>query len=89
MVEPLTVEVAAADPRVRSLASRSIFNIGSYLGVPVMLRTGQPFGTLCVLDPEPHHFGAEDLDLLIIVSAWLRLCLECERLTGRTVFDAE
>ena len=57
--------------------------------MPVVLGTGQVYGTLCVLDPQPHHFTADDRDLLVIVSAWLRLSLECDRLTDRTVFDAE
>lgn len=74
---------------MRSLTSRSAFNIGAYLGVQVVLGTGQVCGTLCVLDPQPHHFTADDRDLLVIVSAWLRLSLECDRLTDRTVFDAE
>lgn len=73
---------------MRSLASRSAFNIGSYLGVPVVLGTGQVYGTLCVLDPAPHAFTADDLDLLVIVSAWLRFSLECDRLNDRMVFDA-
>ena len=68
---------------MRSLASRSAFNIGAYLGVPVVLGTGQVYGTLCVLDPEPHRFAADDRDLLVIISAWLRLSLECDRLYGQ------
>lgn len=82
------ITAAASDPQVESLVSRTTFNIGSYLGVPVLLGDNQLFGTLCVLDPKPHQFSADDLDLLIIVSAWLRLYLERDRLAGRITFDA-
>ena len=62
------------------LASRYEYNIGSYLGVPVVLGDGQLYGTLCVLDPAPHHFDPNDLDLLVILSQWLRFYLEREPL---------
>ncbi len=77
------------DPRVRSLASRVDFNIGAYLGVPVVLGGDQLYGTLCVLDPDTRQFDANDLDLLVIVSSWLRLFLEYDHLAGRMVIDAE
>ncbi len=70
------METAATDQRVRVLASRRIFNIGSYLGVPVTLADGRLYGTLCVLDPSPHQFNPDDLDLLVILSRWLRFYLE-------------
>ena len=62
--------------------SRSTFNIGSYLGVPLTLSDGRLYGTVCVLDPLPHRFTAEDLDLLVILSGWLKLYLERDRLVG-------
>lgn len=31
-------------------------NIGSYLGVPIVLENGKLFGTLCAIDPEPYTF---------------------------------
>ena len=74
---------------MRSLASRSALNSDAYLGVQGVLGTGYVYGTPCVLDSKPHHFTDDDLDLLVIVSAWLRLSLECNHLTDRTVFDAE
>jgi GAF domain-containing protein len=68
-------EAAGTDPRVRLLASRQTYAIGAYLGVPIML-TDRSSMARCVLDPAPHHFTAQDLDLLAIVSGWLRLYLE-------------
>lgn len=53
-----------------------------------MLDPNQLYGTLCVLDPEPHRFSAQDLDLLVILSTWLRLYIHRDLLQDRTVFDA-
>lgn len=88
-VEPLTVEAATSDPRVQTLSSRDAFHIGSYLGVPVVLEDGNLFGTLCVVDPDAHRFDADDLDLLAIISAWLRMVLAPESLPGRLGTNAE
>ena len=63
---------------MRALASRRTFGIGSYLGVPVIMSDGHLFGTLCVLDPAPQSFQPEHLDLMIILSRWLRFFLERE-----------
>ncbi len=57
--------------------------------MPVVLGGDQLYGTLCVLDPDMRQFDANDLDLLVIVSSWLRLFLECDRLAGRMAFDAK
>ena len=67
---------------MRWLPSRSAFNIGSYLGVPLTFGDGRLYGTVCVLDPLPHRFTSEDLDLLVILSGWLKLYLERDRLAG-------
>ena len=65
---------------MRLLPSRSDFNIGSYLGVPLILGDGELYGSVCVLDPLPHRFTAEDLDLIVILSGWLKLYLERDRM---------
>lgn len=75
------IEVAGTDPRVRMLPSRLMYHIGSYLGVPIMLGGSRLYGTLCVLDPDPHHFSAQALDLLAIMAGWLRLYIEHHPLT--------
>jgi response regulator RpfG family c-di-GMP phosphodiesterase len=44
---------AAADPVVSELAATERCGIGSYIGVPVLLDTGELYGTFCVLSHEP------------------------------------
>ena len=79
-VEPLNVEAAAADKRVHLLHSRTQYTIGSYLGVPMTLGAAELYGTLCVVDPDAHRFGNQDLDMLTIVAAWLSWYLERDQL---------
>lgn len=38
-----------------------------YAGVPLIMPPGQPVGTLCLLDTEPHAFGHFDLELLAVL----------------------
>ncbi|MDP9312190.1 MAG: GAF domain-containing protein [Chloroflexota bacterium] len=65
------MEAATSDKRVHLLQSRTHYSIGSYLGVPLMVGSGELYGTLCVADPDAHRFGNKDLDMLTIVAAWL------------------
>ena len=92
----LRVDDAATDPRVRDLASVQAGVVGSYLGVPLMVR-GQPVGALCVYDPAPRRWSDEDVVLLeqlaAPVVAELQLAVlaaeyEDERLLWQLAVDA-
>jgi len=39
-------------------------NMISYLGLPINLPTGEPFGTICVLDTKENHYSNEYIQLL-------------------------
>lgn len=61
--EPLLVEDARAHPVLhRNLAVRDL-GVISYLGVP-MQTSGQPIGSLCVIDSKPHQWSDADLQTL-------------------------
>ena len=70
---PLVVDDARADPRLAGNASVARFGIGAYLGVPLVTREGYALGTLCVSQPEPRAWSAEDVaalgDLAAVVTA--------------------
>ncbi|GAB4082738.1 GAF domain-containing protein [Modestobacter muralis] len=53
---PPVVTDATRDPRTRDLPVAGDLNIGSYVGVPIRTRAGEPVGMLCVLSPHqnPH-----------------------------------
>jgi signal transduction histidine kinase len=50
---PLVVEHASTDPRYRTNADPKIYQIESYISVPIFLPGGRYFGNLCALDPRP------------------------------------
>ena len=59
----LIVADAITDPRVRQLAPVQAGVVGSYLGVPLVVRE-QLVGALCVYDPKPRQWSDQDLLLL-------------------------
>jgi hypothetical protein len=51
--QPIVVEHASIDPRYRTNADPGIYQIESYISVPIFLPGGRYFGNLCALDPRP------------------------------------
>ncbi|WP_200944931.1 MULTISPECIES: SpoIIE family protein phosphatase [unclassified Nocardioides] len=60
---PVVVADARADGRVNGLPPVTSGAVGSYLGVPLVVRD-QPVGALCVFDAEPREWSDEDVTLL-------------------------
>jgi signal transduction histidine kinase len=50
---PIVVEHASTDPRYRSNRDPKLYQIESYISVPIFLAGGRYFGNLCTLDPRP------------------------------------
>jgi diguanylate cyclase (GGDEF)-like protein len=58
---PLVVPDAAGDPRFdTSMMVRGPMKIRFYAGAPLRIRPGINIGTLCIVDPVPRNFGAEE-----------------------------
>jgi len=51
--KPIVVEHASTDLRYRTSADPRIYQIESYISVPIFLPRGRYFGNLCALDPRP------------------------------------
>ena len=51
--EPIAINDASTDPRYCNHHTPKIYNIKSYVSVPIVLSTGRYFGNLCAIDPEP------------------------------------
>jgi PAS domain S-box-containing protein len=49
-----TVADLAAEPETRDLQVTKSLGLRAYAGVPVRLRSGEIYGTLCVVDSQPH-----------------------------------
>ncbi len=54
---PIVIEQASSDPRYRGHGRRELYQVESYVSVPIFLSNGSYFGTLCALDPNPAKVG--------------------------------
>jgi signal transduction histidine kinase len=52
---PVVIDQASIDPVYRSHHTPRIYNIESYVSVPIVLESGRYFGNLCAIDPNPAH----------------------------------
>jgi signal transduction histidine kinase len=51
--EPIIIEHASTDPRYCNHHTPKLYNIESYVSVPIILGNGRYFGNLCAIDPMP------------------------------------
>jgi signal transduction histidine kinase len=61
---PVAIEDTRLDPRVRHGAMVTRGNVLSYLGVPIILSTGQALGTLCVAGFQPRHWTEAEVKVM-------------------------
>jgi signal transduction histidine kinase len=50
---PIVIEHASADPRYHTHHVPKLYQIESYVSVPIIMANGRYFGNLCALDPSP------------------------------------
>jgi signal transduction histidine kinase len=50
---PVVIDCASTDPRYNSHHTPKLYNIESYVSVPIVLASGRYFGNLCAIDPKP------------------------------------
>ncbi len=50
---PIVIEQASTDPRYCNHRTPKLYNIESYVSVPIVLSNGRYFGNLCAIDPAP------------------------------------
>jgi hypothetical protein len=62
--EPLIVEDARKHPVLHDNEAIKDLGVIAYAGIPLEGRSGQPLGTLCVIDHEPRAWTANEIDLL-------------------------
>lgn len=55
---PIIIEQASADPVYATHHTPRIYNIESYVSVPIILSNDAYFGNLCAIDPLPHKVTA-------------------------------
>ena len=55
--QPVVFDHASLDPVYRDHHTPRIYNIESYISVPIVLPGGEYFGNLCAIDPLPHKLS--------------------------------
>lgn len=81
--QPLIVDDVRWHPFYQQLATTAEYNIGSYIGVPLVYSDGRVYGTLCSQDPRPRPLSEqpEKLEMMQIVARFLISHIEREELT--------
>jgi signal transduction histidine kinase len=72
------VEDARRQEPFASMPATTDANIGSYIGVPLQLSSGEVYGTLCAVDPTAHQFDKEDAELLLLLARLVAFEVERE-----------
>lgn len=52
--QPVVFDHASLDPVYRDHHTPRLYNIESYISVPIVMQDGSYFGNLCAIDPHPH-----------------------------------
>jgi sigma-B regulation protein RsbU (phosphoserine phosphatase) len=76
----LIIEDSRNHEFVKNLEITHAANIGSYLGVPIILEDGTVFGTLCALDPNPTTFTAVEIEIMTSFARFIATTIDMERL---------
>jgi GAF domain-containing protein len=55
--EPIIIDNVAEDEKYAHHHTPRIYGIQSYISFPIVLKTGELFGTLCAIDPKPAYLN--------------------------------
>ena len=66
-----------------------MYGIGSYIAVPLARRSGEPFGVLCALDPEPANLTEEVFEIFNLLAGLIAFELEADERQQRQAVEAE
>ena len=55
--EPIVIDDFAANPKYCGHHTSRIYNLQSYISVPIIFSDGRYFGNLCAIDPEPRQLS--------------------------------
>jgi len=58
--ETIVFDNAAEDPKYADHHTPRLYGLQSYISTPIMRSDGSFFGTLCAIDPNPHHVSKKE-----------------------------
>ncbi|TWI58091.1 sensor domain-containing diguanylate cyclase [Halalkalibacter nanhaiisediminis] len=76
--KPLVLSDSMKNDRTKYLKITTDANIGSYAGVPIILKNGTIFGSLCTLDAHPITHNTNTVEILERLASFLSYAIELE-----------
>jgi signal transduction histidine kinase len=58
---PIVIDDVAEDPDLCGHKTPNLYKFRSYISVPIIMPDGSFFGTLCAIDPLPHHLNTKEI----------------------------
>jgi len=80
---PLVITHASKDPRFTHHPAPKLYNVESYIAVPLLRRDGSFFGVMCALDPKPAGITGDKLEIFRHLADLVGHQLEHEDELGR------
>lgn len=77
--QPLLINDASSDERFAGLPAHTQMGVKSYIGVPILVETGEMFGTVCAFDTVPAQLSAEDFEIFNLCAQVISQELQDER----------
>ncbi|MDB5945474.1 MAG: histidine kinase, partial [Ramlibacter sp.] len=78
--QPVVIDHASADPVYCNHHTPRMYNIESYISVPIVLRNGEYFGNLCAIDPRPAQVSNPRIvNMFTLFSELISFQLEAEQ----------
>jgi diguanylate cyclase (GGDEF)-like protein/PAS domain S-box-containing protein len=87
--EPVLIEDARAHREFENVAVFAEFGVRAFIGVPLVLRDGTVFGTLCALGRERAAFGEDDITVLQVLARLVAHELEHEQYVARIPAESQ
>src|SRR3984893_12092315 len=67
--EPVVIEHVAEDEVYSAHPTPAMYGFQSYISMPIALKDGSFFGTLCAIDPRPARLNAETVEMFRVFAA--------------------
>ena len=58
---PIIIDDVQTDPDFCGHKTPALYQFRSYISVPIVMPDGSFFGTLCAIDPQPHHLNTKEI----------------------------
>ncbi|RZJ13777.1 MAG: sensor histidine kinase, partial [Haliea sp.] len=86
--QPVAFDQASTDQRYRDHHTPRLYNIESYISVPIIMDDGEYFGNLCAIDPEPRRVSQpENIAVFQRFAELIAMQLKTERSAGQVASD--